>query len=383
MAYNTNINFTKSNTLTGIDIVSFEEKFPVFYNLISDTGSFNIIECQGVSEYDICSFTENAIENLPKKENIIIGYHTEALNSVYWNLIFFILQKAGYKKILWIDAGVTKGELFKHIEFLNVKHICSSFFFKTSFRTDQLGDMPVPGEFENKSKLFVCISRKARQERFYLTSKILKEEELSSKGIISCAWGDQTKHIFEDNYLKLFLKEDLDKYPVTLEHSELDRSIHGFDNNFSTAIFHIVQEGTIGYDHRRHEKVYSDIPIDWCVDISDRIMFTEKTAKPFCCNQIPLFVASPGYVEILRRLGFDVFDDIVDHSYDKEDNVFKRCDLVFAQLKKLSEMHTVEEWINYFKDKNISNRFIKNRERLEQIYKEQEQKTYSWIKDNF
>jgi hypothetical protein len=82
-------------------------------------------------------------------------------------------------------------------------------------------------------------------------------------------------------------------------------------------------------------------------------------------------------------LGFDVFDDIVDHSYDKEDNSFKRCDLVFEQIKNISQMRTVKEWINFLKEKNISNRFIKNRERLEQIFKEQDMKSYSWVKDNF
>jgi len=385
MRYNTDIKFVKSKTLNGVDIVSFEERYLIFYNGFENTGNFNIIDYQGVSEYETCLFTENAIKNLPENENIIVGYPTEALNSVYWNMIFYILQKAGYKNILWIDAGVTKGELYKHIDIsMKIKHIFSSYFFKDSFRTNQLGDMPTPGGLENKSKLFVCVSRKARQERFYLTSKIIKDKELSNKGIISCAWGEQTMHIFEDNLLNHLLDEDVrDKFPITLEHDEIDSSIHGFNNEFSSAIFHIVQEGTIGYDHRRHEKIYSDIPVDWCVDISDRIMFTEKTTKPFCCNQIPLFIATPGYVEILRRLGFDVFDDIVDHSYDKEDNIIKRCDLVFTQLKNISEMRTVEEWINFLRDKNISNRFIKNRELLQQIFQEQDKKSYSWVRENF
>jgi hypothetical protein len=232
--------------------------------------------------------------------------------------------------------------------------------------------------------LFICISRKARQERLYLTSKILKDEELSSKGIISCAWGKETKHIFEDENLDIFLdKETKNLFPISLDHEETDNAIYGYHDELTTAIFNIVQEGTIGYDHRTHNKVYNKVPIEWYADVSDRVMFTEKTAKPFCCNQIPLFIAAPGFVEILRRLGFDVFDDIVDHSYDKEDNSFKRCDLVFEQIKNISQMRTVKEWINFLKEKNISNRFIKNRERLEQIFKEQDMKSYSWVKDNF
>ena len=383
MTSSTDIKFIKSKTLTDVDIASFEN-YSGFYNGFENTGTYNIIDCQGLSESEISYFIKNAIENLPKKENLVIGHHTEALNSVYWNIIFYILQEAGYKQILWIDGGLTKGHICRHVEFLNVKHIFSSFFFKDSFRINQLGEMPPPGEIDNKSKLFICISRKARQERLYLTSKILKDEELSSKGIISCAWGKETKHIFEDENLDIFLdKETKNLFPVTLDHEETDNAIYGYHDELTTAIFNIVQEGTIGYDHRAHNKVYNKVPIEWYADVSDRVMFTEKTAKPFCCNQIPLFIAAPGFVEILRRLGFDVFDDIVDHSYDKEDNSFKRCDLVFEQIKNISQMRTVKEWINFLKEKNISNRFIKNRERLEQIFKEQDMKSYSWVKDNF
>ena len=39
---------------------------------------------------------------------------------------------------------------------------------------------------------------------------------------------------------------------------------------------------------------------------------------------MPIFVSSPGYVEFIRSMGFDVFDDIVNHSYDEETDKLKR-----------------------------------------------------------
>ena len=382
MTSSIDIKIYKSKSHTGVDIASYQW-YDGFYNGFENTGTYNIIDYQGCAESQICNFTKEALSSLPKKQNIIIGYRTEALNSVYWNIIFYIIQEEGYKNVLWIDGGLTKGDLFRHIGFLDVTHIFSSYFFRTSFR-EGLGEMPISGIIEDKTKLFVCVSRMARQERLYFTSKILNEKDLCNKGILSCAWGERIKDIFTENEkLNILLGDDKNKFPISLNHEETDRAIHGFYDEFNSAIFHIVQESSVGYDARTHRKTYSELPIDWCIVKSDRLFFTEKTAKPFCCNQIPLFVSAPGYVEILRRLGFDVFDDIVDHSYDKEDNIIKRCDLVFTQLKNISEMRTVEEWINFLRDKNISNRFIKNRERLQQIFKEQDSKSYSWVKENF
>jgi hypothetical protein len=47
------------------------------------------------------------------------------------------------------------------------------------------------------------------------------------------------------------------------------------------------------------------------------IFLTEKTFKAFAWHQIPIFVATSGHVQVVRELGFDMFDDILDHSYNK------------------------------------------------------------------
>jgi hypothetical protein len=76
-------------------------------------------------------------------------------------------------------------------------------------------------------------------------------------------------------------------------------------------------------------------------------------------SQMPLFIAAPGYVNQLRILGFDLFDDIIDHSYDREDNIFKRCDMVFDELKRLTELHTLEGW-NALINNQLTHRFHRN-----------------------
>jgi hypothetical protein len=65
---------------------------------------------------------------------------------------------------------------------------------------------------------------------------------------------------------------------------------------------------------------------------SEVIFITEKSIKPFVYQQIPIFLATPGIVQHLRQYGFDLFDDIINHSYDKETNLDIRCEMILEQL---------------------------------------------------
>ena len=49
-------------------------------------------------------------------------------------------------------------------------------------------------------------------------------------------------------------------------------------------------------------------------------LYSEKTLLAFLAHQIPILISTPRLVEKLRAQGFDMFDDIVDHSYDTMSN---------------------------------------------------------------
>jgi hypothetical protein len=68
------------------------------------------------------------------------------------------------------------------------------------------------------------------------------------------------------------------------------------------------------------------------------IFVTEKTFKAFGMLQIPIWWAVPGVVNCVRNMGFDLFDDIIDHGYDNEHDESKRLDLLIAELKKLEAL---------------------------------------------
>ena len=64
---------------------------------------------------------------------------------------------------------------------------------------------------------------------------------------------------------------------------------------------------------------------------------SEKSIKPFLTEQLAIFVAGPGTVERLRSLGLDVFDDIIDHSYDRELDPVLRFEKIFRLIDQLSK----------------------------------------------
>lgn len=350
-------------TLKGVDIVFADEGYNHIYDLLENTANFNIIDFQATSEFNMSAFTRAALERLPRKENIIIGYLSEALNSFYWNLVFDIVSSYGYKKIIWIDGGLTPGMFFNHLNNIKIKHCTSTMFFDVLSKSETGYPLETP-ICKERTYYYLSLGRLPRRERIYFTKKILDDEKIKNKGIYSCGWGDAGKscwapdNTYEYDNLQLFLdQEDINKFPISLGHN--DNQQHHMVEKFDEAVINVVQESSVGFDVRSHENTYSMQAPSWCRVNSDRLFFTEKSAKPFLTLQLPLFIAAPGYVNQLRKLGFDVFDDIINHEYDKEDYINKRCDMVFDELTRLTKLHTLKEW-NFILQQQLYRRLEKN-----------------------
>jgi hypothetical protein len=71
------------------------------------------------------------------------------------------------------------------------------------------------------------------------------------------------------------------------------------------------------------------------------IFVTEKSYKVFAWHQFPIWYAVPGLVEKIREQGFDVFDDLIDHSYDNETDPLVRMDKVVAEASRFCSKQTV------------------------------------------
>lgn len=76
---------------------------------------------------------------------------------------------------------------------------------------------------------------------------------------------------------------------------------------------------------------------------SKSVHISEKSFKLFYFYQLPLFLASQYHVQTLKETyGFDMFDDIIDHSYDLESNNTVRILKFIDEVKRL---HSQKEYI--------------------------------------
>jgi hypothetical protein len=97
---------------------------------------------------------------------------------------------------------------------------------------------------------------------------------------------------------------------------------------------------------------------------NNSVHITEKSLRPFYFYQFPIFISSPHHIKYLKEhYNFDFFDDIIDHSYDKELDDRKRMKMVIDEIHRIN--NNKELFINFYK--NNKERFQNNREKCLRI----------------
>lgn len=76
------------------------------------------------------------------------------------------------------------------------------------------------------------------------------------------------------------------------------------------------------------------------------IQLSEKSFKVFAWHQIPIFSASPKQVETIRAIGFDMFDDIIDHSYDTAPTIDLHDLKILNEVAKFLKKYPTIEAVN-------------------------------------
>jgi hypothetical protein len=81
--------------------------------------------------------------------------------------------------------------------------------------------------------------------------------------------------------------------------------------------------------------------------------------------QFPIWMAVPGLVAQIRNLGFDLFDDIIDHSYDNIEDFDQRSDAVVQQAMQLNKIDLV------LLRSTLEHRLAANYQRIEALVRDQ------------
>jgi hypothetical protein len=179
----------------------------------------------------------------------------------------------------------------------------------------------------------VCLNHLHRWQRYELVKKIL-DRKLDQFGCVS--------------YLEKPGDSDA-RFPLVIDQAEItwEEQRNITMPALTGALFNIVCE--TAYESDTDQLIYHHLP-----------GMTEKSYKCFALFQIPVWLAPYRAVSCYRALGFDVFDDIVDHSYDLEPDPTKRIDMVAGQIANIVKLDQLSDLKTM-----LTPRFEKNWQRLQ------------------
>jgi hypothetical protein len=306
---------------------------------------------------------------------IVTDISTESGNiDDFLNVYKKIASSNPYQFYLICDAPIPNKEHYgDNVKILDSHDIVFYAYLNTSSDTFDMLQTSIDASVHNG---FLSLNNSCRLHRVYLLTQLLdKNLPLDT---CSFLFSTGTPHgwkynedvfkscldsLLETNIISTELYNKTFNYslPKILDYDNINGTfIYNKLNSLYDTILNLVTENLTGMSNGdiSNDKIYT---------------FTEKTIKPFIAKQIPLFFALPGHLNVLRELGFDLFDDLIDNSYDTEMNHVKRLDLILNELEKLLKLDLIE-----YKKIN-KNRFDNNYNLLQTLTKSGEEKIKTFL----
>lgn len=197
-------------------------------------------------------------------------------------------------------------------------------------------------------KKFLCLMRRPSMSRAYLGEFLINTVGVDN---VLLSFGSMTT-VGLKGYQKFFPNHEL---PILVDGviAKHER-IYDIDNpKFYSCIFNVVAESS-GQTMDAH--------------IWKNIFLTEKTWKVIMQHQLPIWYGVPGTVDQVRQLGFDVFDDILDHhQYDVVQNEAQRYQQVFELITNVNQQYSLAD-CQHLRNR-LKPRLMANYQRLAELSK--------------
>lgn len=193
---------------------------------------------------------------------------------------------------------------------------------------------PVLDKNVDSNKTFLCLNRNHRYHRELILSLLL-DSSLEDFGIMSCMF--QEKLISTENE---FFKFNSDQQSLKESFIRGRKKLinYNFPINDDYAIYKTFNNDNVDNFKNKLVDHYKNTFIEIIVETSyfeDCFLVTEKTANSIHGCNFPIWISSAGTVKFLKSTGLDVFDDIIDHSYDSIEDPLERAS---AAIKLNSEL---------------------------------------------
>ena len=180
---------------------------------------------------------------------------------------------------------------------------------------------------------------------------------------------------------------DIMKLP---EHSPDYREFIIFRNNEWNQIKNVLPYSDIGQyiqppivhtyhnDQNFWKDTYNKIAIEIVNETNQAgngFFMTEKTLRPMLYGRLFLIIANPGFELKLKKLGFDIFDDVIDKTYDNLESYW-RIDHLYAVLDGMLTNYD----LGWFE--TLIPRLEKNKKLANDLILESKEKRIKWLKNN-
>mgnify|MGYP000187525430 CR=1 FL=1 len=276
-------------------------------------------------------------ESAPLPDFLLIYSPGEPSDYDYIEAVLSITNSYGITRVGIYDAGM-------HLYEPRIKHFPASWLGLT-------GEVPCvdPVPYHERTTKFCCLNRVARPHRIKLVEEVYRQS-LDKDGLISCGPGNPTYNF--DAYAQ---PEWLHLFPLQGDNMGADADTAAFSasTDVMNCLVNLIPESSI-------EKVGTHKQC-W-----ERAMLTEKTVKAYMFKQLPIWFAPQYFVKYQQDLGFDVFDDIIDHNrYDRMEQPYDRIHMIVGELKKLVN-RPIEELQQLMQ--SLDARLEENRSKVARIY---------------
>lgn len=242
----------------------------------------------------------------------------------------------------------------------------------------------MPSQFKGikEGKFFLCFNKNPKKHRIYLLSYL--HGDILNNTNWSLIGTPDIDDIKESHNLKSFFTEeslqniDFSIFDgISLKESDFEKGKNFFNSDLSVNYqdFEEIERGggaSGGLMLPEFDYIYNNSYVNIVTesifeDSFYTIHITEKSIRPFHFYLFPIFVATQGHVKKLKEeYGFDVYDDIIDHSYDNEPDQKLRLKMVVDEINRIYENKDL--FIEYY-NKN-QDRFEKNKKIVMDVSKD-------------
>ena len=161
---------------------------------------------------------------------------------------------------------------------------------------------------------FISLNNRSHYHRCVFIDEMSKQN-LIDKGIVT--W---VKHLNENpdypythfDNRQLLLSDGFDK--------KLDSFL--FPEQYNQSLFHVITEAT-------HKSIF----------------ITEKTMIPTFLKKPYIVLGAQGFNQFLTQLGFELYDEIFDYSFDNEPDIFKRTELFVNNVNRITDIDLNETYL--------------------------------------